>query len=307
MSRPGIAGPGGALLALGGGLAVTVIVTGLLAPVLATALQDLGAQGATLAEVCVRTLQLTAIAVTFALLALVSPVAPGRMRDAWGVPERRRLARRLAAGLAIGIVSIGLVCGLLFALGVRLVRPELETGAGAWAGIVAGAALSAVAVALLEEFWFRGGLHTLLQRIGGVHVAVWGGAALYAAAHFLEPAADVHVSGPFAGFVMLGHLVGQVFEPVNVDSLAALLAAGVALAVARVRDGDVALAIGIHAGWVLTIKIFKKFTYVSTESGYRALAGHYDDLIGWLAAGVLALLAVGLWWRMPARGVEVAA
>ena len=271
-----------------------------------------------------RTLQLVAIAATFPLVAALGGAGRGGWRGVWGVPPRRGLATRLVRGFAAGVASLGIVCAALFALEVRVPLPDEVWPTESWIEVAAGAAAAALVVALLEELWFRGGLFTALERCGGAAVALWGGAAVYAAAHFLESPPPPEPHGALSGFVMLGRVFGTlgglfdhyrpeidyaqhlfpVLDPANVDSFVALLAAGVALGVARIRDGDVALAIGIHAGWVFTIKVFKKFTYVSEASGLRALAGRYDDLIGWLAAAVLAALALVLWWRLPARGVS---
>ena len=102
---------------------------------------------------------------------------------------------------------------------------------------------------------------------------------------------------------ILGQAVSAVFRAENVDSFAALLVAGLALGLVRLRYGHVALAIGIHAGWVLTIKVFKKYTYILPESPQRYLAGSYDDFIGWVAVASLGVLLFMIWWR-PSRGEE---
>ncbi len=301
MTGPAVA-PGRALAALAAYLAGIVLVAGAASPWVLAALHAAGAGGATLDEVAVRTLQLVAIAATFPLVAALGGVGRGGWRGVWGVPPRRGLATRLVRGFAAGVASLGIVCAALFALEVRVPLPDQVWPTESWIEVAAAAAAPALAVALLEELWFRGGLFTALERCGGAAVALWVGAAVYAAAHFLESPPPPGPHGALSGFAMLGRVAAAVLDPANVDSFVALLAAGVALGVARIRDGDVALAIGIHAGWVFTIKVFKKFTYVSEASGLRALAGRYDDLIGWLAAAVLAGLALVLWWRLPARG-----
>jgi len=291
--------PAPLLLALAA--AASVGATGLLAPSLLALLHAAGAGEATLEGVVLRTVELVAIALTFALLAALG----GGGRAAWGIPAvpRQRLVRDLAGGLALGITSLGAVCLALLALGVRAANPDVEAHAGWWLTIVARAALSAAAVALLEELWFRGGLFTVLERCGGWPLALCGGAAFYAAAHFLDaPDAVAREADGVAGaFAILGHAAAAIPDAAHLDAFLALLGAGVALGIVRLRHGHVALAIGIHAGWVLSIKVFKKYTYLVPDGPLRALAGRYDEVVGWVAAAALWLLALVLWWALAPR------
>jgi hypothetical protein len=55
------------------------------------------------------------------------------------------------------------------------------------------------------------------------------------------------------------------------------------------------MCIGIHAGWVLTIKVFKKLTYLLPEGANRSLAGHYDEVIGWVAVVCFAVMLMLIW------------
>jgi membrane protease YdiL (CAAX protease family) len=294
--------PRRSLLVLLAYLAAIAALTGASSPLLLGALHGAGATEATLDAVTMRTLELVAIAGVFPLLLAMGGVAPSGWAPAWGVPPRAGLLRRLSRGIVMGVVSLGAVCVVLFVLEVRVMKVDLVWTPAYWAGVVVRAALAAMAVAVTEELLFRGGLFTALQRAGGAVVALWVGAVVYAAAHFLDAPALPEPHGALSGFEMLGRAAAAVPDPVNLDSFAALLVAGLVLGIVRLREGDVALAIGIHAGWVFTIKVFKKLTHVSEASGLRGLAGHYDDLIGWLAAGMLCVLALTLWWRLPARG-----
>jgi membrane protease YdiL (CAAX protease family) len=293
--------PRRALLVLAVYLASIATLAAASSPLLLAVLHAAGVAEASLDEVTVRTLEIAAIVGVFPLLALLGGAAASGWGLAWGVPPREGLALRLGGGVALGVVSLAAVCAVLFALEVRVMKVDLVWDPGHWAGFVVGAALSAITVAVVEELLFRGGLFTALEHAGGAAAALWGGAVVYAAAHFLDSPPPPGPHDALSGFVMLGHAVAAVPDPVNLDSFTALLVAGLVLGIVRLREGDVALAIGIHAGWVFTIKVFKKLTYVSDSSGMRGLAGHYDDLIGWLAAGMLCVLALALWWWLPVR------
>ncbi len=286
------------LAALALWLAAVVVITATASPRVFVALHRAGFTGADMEGVTLRILELTAIALTFPLLAALGVGG----RDAWGVPPLRGLARRVSLGVLIGIGSLAPVCAIRVVLGVGVAHAGVDFDAAFWLDVTLRAALAAAVIAVLEEFWFRGGLFTALQHTGGTAVALWGGAAFYAAVHFLDAPDMGAASGepPGFGLRLLAAAGHGVFQAENVDSFVALLLAGVALGLARLRSGDVALAIGIHAGWVLTIKVCKKATYLSPDSALQALAGHYDGVIGWLAAAALGALALAI-WRLPRR------
>jgi hypothetical protein len=283
-----------AALALAGYLAALVLIAGAASPALLRLLQRAGFDGATLEAVSLRLLEIVAIVLTVPLLALLG----GGSLSAWGLAARQRWWLRAGRGALIGLASLGAVCVMLFVLDVRVLRVDLVADPSVWLAALAGAAASAVVVAVKEEVFFRGGLFSALSRTGGTALALWAGAAVYAAAHFLD-APDAPAGEPArSGFQVLGQALAAVARVENLDSFAALLCAGLVLGVMRLRDGDIASCLGIHFGWVLSIKLCKKLTYISDATPLRALAGRHDDLIGWLAALVLAVLAVIL-WRWP--------
>lgn len=287
-----------AALALAGYLAALVLIAGAASPALLRLLQHAGFDGATLEEVSLRLLEIVAIVLTVPLLAMLG----GGSRCAWGIAARPRWWLRAGRGALIGLASLGAVCVILFVLEVRVLRVDLVADPLVWVAVIGGATASAAVVALKEELFFRGGLFSALSRSGGALLALWAGAAVYAAAHFLD-APDAAAGEPArSGFQVLGQALAAVARVENLDSFVALLCAGVVLGVMRLRDGDIASCLGIHFGWVLSIKLFKKLTYISDVTPMRVLAGRQDDLIGWLAALVFAVLAVVLWcWPRVSR------
>lgn len=282
-----------ALAVLAAALVATVLVTVLISPLVLLALHGLGASAATLDGVTLRMLQLVAIAITIIALRRVG----GGGRAAWGIPVRDRLLSRVLLGVVYGLLSLGAVCVLVYLFEVRVLRPDLSMEPGYWLRVVTGALIAAISVSLLEELWFRGGLFTLLSRLGGLSWALIGGSVLYAGAHFLDvpdSSRSVHFSSS-ASFDVLDAAVRNIFQAKNFDSFVALLIAGVTLALVRMRQGDAAVCIGIHIGWVLTIKVFKKVTALSPEVPGQRLVGQYDSVIGWLAAACLAVMLLLIW------------
>lgn len=281
-----------AALALAGYLAALVLIAGASSPALLRVLQRAGFDGATLEEVSLRLLEVVAIVLTVPLLAVLG----GGSRCAWGLAARQRWWRRAGRGALIGVASVGAVCVILFLLDVRVLRVDVVADPSLWLAAFASAAASAVVVAVKEEVFFRGGLFSVLSRAGGTALALWAGAAVYAAAHFLDAPASAAGEPMRSGFQVLGQALAAVARVENLDSFVALLCAGIVLGVMRLRDGDIASCLGIHFCWVLSIKLCKKLTYISDATPMRALAGGYDDVIGWLAALVFAVLAVVLWY-----------
>ena len=99
----------------------------------------------------------------------------------------------------------------------------------------------------------------------------------------------------WGGFQQLGH-VSEI-----ADRFIALLVAGVFLSMVRERTGSVLWAIGIHAGWVMAIKIGKKLTDSDPYAAASWLISN-DGITGWgstLWMGAIA--AVYWWWTDPGR------
>ena len=150
-------------------------------------------------------------------------------------------------------------------------------------------------VGILEETFFRGALFTAIRRRGTAASAIAASALLYAAVHFLKPGAlDTHgpVDWPAAGRMVLDGFTGAV-DWTSLDSFVALVMVGVLLGLVRERTGHIGWCIGLHAGWVLVIQVARHLTDGNAASAYAFLAGEYDGVIGWLAAGWLAVLTAG--------------
>src|SRR5690606_26059498 len=118
-----------------------------------------------------------------------------------------------------------------------------------------------LAVALIEETLFRGAMHGALQRIGATRWAVFAVPLLYSAVHFLGKAATVpwEQVQPWSGFVVLHGLFDAFAQPLRiVDAFVALYFVGLLLAMVRQRWGDIAGCIGLHAGFVAVITVFRR-------------------------------------------------
>ena len=121
---------------------------------------------------------------------------------------------------------------------------------------------------------------------------------LYASLHFIHPprVAESAVIGWSTGRELLMATFHQYRDVADIaDSFVALFFAGLLLSLVRERSGNIALCIGIHAGWVLSIKLLREITDAATDSPTAILIGSYDGVIGWAAAGLLAAVTLGYW------------
>ena len=166
---------------------------------------------------------------------------------------------------------------------------------------------AAAAVALVEEVWFRGALHSAFRRIGGVGAALFVVAVLYSAVHFIDPGPvrETAPGDPGSGFAILLGAFHRFADREIAGAAAALVAGGVLLGVVRHRTGRVAECIGIHAGWVLVNKTGRTFTAAEPESRWAWLAAGYDGVVGWAACALFSLAALLFWHGLrPHRGTE---
>ena len=200
-------------------------------------------------------------------------------------------------GFGVGLLIMGPVMAGLLLSQNRVLDLQWDWSASGVAALLVTALVSGVAVALIEETFFRGALLTAVLRRGSAFLAVASTSVLYAFVHFLQP--EMHVDpgglGWASGFVLLVDAFAFLFSPLQVlDSFLALFAAGILLALVRVRTNRLVLCIGIHAGWVFCIKAFKRVTDSNDGSAYAFLTGSYDQVIGYLAAAFL-VLAIALY------------
>jgi membrane protease YdiL (CAAX protease family) len=213
-------------------------------------------------------------------------------RRALGLVNPLEARRPLALGLALGFGSL-LVAAVLMALaGVRTFN--FSHAVPVLLKLLVNATLSAVAVALLEETIFRGVVFGALRRAWSLWPALLVSAALYSVVHFL---ARVQHTGPVewtSGLALLPRMMRGIAAPEHLLPALTLTLAGVALGLAYQRTGNLWFSIGLHAGWVFWLKVFKTVTTAGAGAG-GAFWGTEKLLDGWLAflvmAAVLAVVA----------------
>ncbi len=222
---------------------------------------------------------------------------------------RRRFLRVTALWAAIGIATAGLGAAFLLQSGLRVPDPDFAWSPGSALHVLLLGLASGAGVALLEETVMRGAMHTAVERESGALAAVLLVAPLFAILHFFAKVRiPVQELGPGSGFTLLARSFAPLAHPALVfDSFLSWLAVGLLLGLTRALTGNVAAAIGLHAGWVLVLRLLQETTVRGTSPGFSAWVGRFDGLLGyWLlpwAAGIGAAIWFGRGrWVPYARG-----
>ncbi|NJO13346.1 MAG: CPBP family intramembrane metalloprotease [Gammaproteobacteria bacterium] len=212
--------------------------------------------------------------------------------------ERSRFIRTGLLALALGMASMLPIIGLLVLLGIR--EPDAALSLAGASGLALQGLIAGLAVAFIEETFLRGAMHTAIERESGPRAAVLLTAAVYASLHFLNRVRIPHDSVDWtSGWTLIGRTFNAFADPARIfDSFLALFAVGVLLGMVRVRFGNIAACIGLHAGWVWVITISRELTTRNAHSPFGALVGSYDGVVGYLVLGwtVLLIAVFWLWW-----------
>jgi membrane protease YdiL (CAAX protease family) len=219
------------------------------------------------------------------------------LRDfGYGLPWRRFLEVS-CLWAAIGIATAGVGAGFLLSTHLRIPTQSFAPTLANLARIFLIGLSSGVAVALLEETVIRGAMHTAIQRESGPWAAALLTAPLFAVLHFFAKTRiapeDV---GWGSGFDLLLRSFSPLAQPSLVfDSFLSWLIVGLILSLTRVLTGNIAVAIGLHAGWVLVLRMLQEGTTSGAAPRYSFWVGRFDGLLGyWLLPWGVAI-ATMLW------------
>ena len=200
----------------------------------------------------------------------------------------------LSTGLIAGLALIALPAISLYLLDIRTF--ETHANLSHLAGTLFLSVLpTAIMVALIEETYFRGIQYEALARQRHMVAAVLLPAVFYAGVHFLNVRATASVTSPewFYGLTLLLEAPVQVCRTSDcIGAAATLLAAGIFLGLVRARGSHLLTCIGVHAGWIIGIKMTKKLTRFDADADLAFLAGGTDRFTGILTALWLAAACV---------------
>ncbi|MBK6599423.1 MAG: CPBP family intramembrane metalloprotease [Proteobacteria bacterium] len=198
--------------------------------------------------------------------------------------RRPAFLRELTLGLALGVAMMLPLIGLMLALDMRELRPGVTLDLGTFISLTVKGLTSGLVVALIEETFLRGAMHSAIARESGARVAVLLTAVVYSATHFIGkyriPADAVNAG---SGLDMLAAVLDKFAEPMLIaDAFLALAAVGVLLGLVRSLTGNIAACIGLHAGWVWVITFVRETSTPNEASPVAFLLSRFDGFVGWM-------------------------
>jgi len=243
-----------------------------------------------------------ALLMLLALLWVARRLGLSTKRD-WGYgAPRPRWLRQFAVGLLAGLATMLPVTLSMLALGLRMPPAGLALatlGKAVLAGLGSG-----LAVGFLEETFFRGLMQgAVVRELRSPLLAIALVSVLFAALHFLASTRIPHEQVAWNSGVVLLEAAGRNFASpaLILDRLLALIAVGMLLGLATWWTGSIALAVGLHAGWVWMMRATVGATQLDAGAPLAWLVSREDGYTGWLVLAwtlVITLVAFGLRGRL---------
>ena len=200
-----------------------------------------------------------------------------------------------SVGFGYGVLIMSPVIAGLLLTKNRLIGLNLDWSLASVFTLLFTALIAGFVVSLIEETLIRGAVFTAVRKQSSTLFAIVTTSFIYAFIHFLKPEIEISTDeiAWLSGFILLKSAFITFLSPTNIiDSFIALFLAGTLLAIIKARTNKLALCIGMHAGWVFVIKVFKRVTDSNYYSEFAFLTGSYDKVIGYLAAICLSIAII---------------
>lgn len=201
--------------------------------------------------------------------------------------DKRHFYSDIAKGIGFGILIMSpVIVGLLITKN-RIFDMDWEVSILNILSLFITALIAGLIIGFIEETLFRGAMLSAIKKQNSTVFAIVVTSLIYSLVHFIQPdiEMDPNTLNWASGFILVKDALPGLADLTHIfDSLIALFLAGVLLSIVRLRTNRIALCIGIHAGWVIAIKVFKRVTDTNVHSDYAFLTGSYDKVIGYLAA-----------------------
>lgn len=220
-----------------------------------------------------------------------------------------RYLSQFSYGLLSGIIMLAVLATGLLSLGIYDLHGDREINATAITQLLLGALLTGFAVALFEETVFRGALLQGLRKQTSTNTALIIISLIYAAVHFIQypqPAAGEAIDWLTAPLLFIPAYASLISTD-TLDAFLSLFVLGLLFGLVRIRTGNIIQCIGLHAGLVAGIKLFRFFTEYTPDNAYHYLVSSYDYRLGWLALFWLLIVTAGYFIYLHLKPKPVAA
>jgi membrane protease YdiL (CAAX protease family) len=222
-----------------------------------------------------------------------------------GIVSPKGQWHRLVAGFIFGFGS--LVCVVLIVLGAHGFQIKTDVTASQLVRGLAGAAATAIVVAVMEELLFRGTIFGALRKTMDWRAALVLSSLIFAILHFIGRTDDAGAVTWSSGLEFLPVMFRDLANPdVFIPMFFNLTLVGLMLGLAYQRTGNLCFSIGLHAGWIFWVKAYGLFAPPGTEARHW-LWGTPKLIDGWLAFAVLAIAMFVLPRWLPRKPGEARA
>jgi membrane protease YdiL (CAAX protease family) len=170
---------------------------------------------------------------------------------------------------------------------------------------IASSIAAGVFAGFLEELFFRGILFLGLREHGGPVRAYLLANLFYSVIHFVKPGDEYFLQGldPFAGFRHLLTTFDPFLAPFELlPGIIGLFLIGVVLSYALARSGNLYLSIGLHAGWIFSLKNFRVFGNFTREDLGWAFGSTDPKIVSGVITWIGVLLVAIAVNRLTKRG-----
>jgi membrane protease YdiL (CAAX protease family) len=214
-----------------------------------------------------------------------------------GFVRPRGQLKKLGAGFLLGFISLALVAALAFACGAREMNTRF-TG-GQIARKLLGAAGAAIAVAPLEELLFRGALFGTLRKVFHWIFALVLSSMFYAIVHYLDSPKEPTTITWLSGLQLLPLMLKNLADLHQViPGFLNLTLAGMLLAWAYQRTGNLYFSIGLHMGWIFWMKAYAALTALPPDANkWLWGSGRTAIVNGWVALPILFGTLLAFVWK----------
>lgn len=162
--------------------------------------------------------------------------------------------------------------------------------------------VAALVIAFLEELLFRVLLNETLKEKFNFLIALLATNIIYAVVHFIKPDKTYEYSGGFfSGFDYVGALLERSIDVDLLYAFIALFIVGLTLSLVYEKKKSLVLIMGLHAGWILGIKMARYLTELPKGMSYPASIGREFYLLTFSYAHFSILLVALLLFYLLKR------
>jgi membrane protease YdiL (CAAX protease family) len=214
--------------------------------------------------------------------------------------------RDLLTGLALALGSMVMLLLMMTVTGVFI--PFFRVALPDALGRIASAAAAGIFAGALEELFFRGILFKGLYDDGHSVRAYLLANLFYSALHFVKPGEAYFLDSfdPLAGFRHLFTTFAPFLDPMPIlPGIFGLFLLGVVLSFALVRTGNLYLAIGLHTGWVFSLKTIRVFGDFTREQLGWAFGSTDPKIVSGVATWIgISVVGLAVYYLTKHRSVR---